>query len=82
MAVRFISSNINNTQPRQPSDFSFSESGGILAGGQTMQLLWNDNNDEEGFPNTMAGKEKLINALIMITQRLESARNWPPLAGD
>ena len=82
MAVRFMFSNLGNRQPREPSDFSFAESGGVLAGGQKMQLLWNDNNDEEGFPNTMAGKEKLINAWIMITQRLESAKDWPPLSGD
>ena len=82
MAVRFVQSVTGNRQPRQPSDFSFAVGGGVLAGGQTMQLLWNDNNDEDGFPNTMAGKEKLINALIMITQRLESAKDWPPLSGD
>lgn len=48
-------------------------SGGTLAGSQIVQVVF----DDTKFGATQEGKQKLVSALEMIVQRIQSARTYP-----
>lgn len=73
MAVRFIGSTV--TKPQTNADFIGAASGGTLAGGQVVQLVWDDVASK--FDSTQLGKDLLCAYLVWLTDRIQGAKSWP-----
>jgi len=72
MATRYFGSTAENPQILTNSIVGAS-SGGTLAGGQVVQLVF----DDTKFTSTIEGKQRLLAAVQMIEARLETAKSWP-----
>lgn len=71
MATRYIGS--TSEQPRGFGDIVGASSGGTLAGGQTVQVVFND----AIYTSSLEGKQRLVAAVEIILNRIKSAKTYP-----
>jgi hypothetical protein len=71
-ATRYIGS--TSTAPQvQGNSVVGASSGGTLAGGQKVQVVF----DDTIFDSSLEGKQRLLAALTVIRHRVASAKSWP-----
>ncbi len=71
MATRYIGT--TNEHLAINSDVVGAASGGTLAGSQVVQVVF----DDTKFGATLEGKQRLVAALELIVQRIQTAKEWP-----
>lgn len=72
MATRYIGMTATGPQVNRGNVIGAS-SGGTLAGSQKVQLVF----DDTVFDSTAEGKQRLLAALEVIEQVIETAKTWP-----
>jgi len=72
VATRYLGTT-DTTASLVNSNIVGASSGGTLAGSQKVQLVF----DDTVFTSAMEGKQRLINAVTVILDRLKSAKTWP-----
>lgn len=71
MTVRYLGSTAEH--PANNNDIVGAATGGTLAGSQYVQVVF----DDTKFDSTPEGKQRLVAALELIVQRIQTARVWP-----
>lgn len=72
MATRYIGMTATGPQLNRGNVIG-AASGGTLAGSQNVQIVF----DDTVFDSTLEGKQRLLAAIEVIEQALETARVWP-----
>lgn len=71
MATRYIGS--TSQQPRGFGDIVGAAAGGTLAGGQTVQVVF----DDTVYTSSQEGKERLVDAVTVILNKIKQAKTYP-----
>lgn len=71
MATRYFGT--ASAHPQNNNDMVGASSGGTLAGSQKLQLVW----DDTVYGNDMEAKQRLLAALELLEQRIQTAKTWP-----
>lgn len=73
MAIRYIGIAASDGVQVVNSDVVGAAAGGTLAGGQNVQLVF----DDAVYGSPVEGKQRLMAAIEMIHSRIASAKSWP-----
>lgn len=74
MATRYAGILATEASPQlNRGEVVFAASGGTLAGSQSVQVVF----DDAVYGSTLEGKQRLLAALEIIEQAIETARVWP-----
>lgn len=73
MATRYIGLAVTDGVQVVGGDVVGADSGGTLAGGQNVQLVF----DDTVYDGTLEGKQRLLAAIDLIRARVASAKAWP-----
>jgi hypothetical protein len=73
MATRYMGITVTDGPQLVGGDVIGAASGGTLAGSQNAQVVF----DDAVYDSTYEGKQRLLNALALITARIKSAKVWP-----